>query len=355
MKLEVLTPDVNRSVHHFTAVGDGAIRYGLGALKGLGKGAIESIVAEREAGGDFTDLGDFCVRVDLQKVNRRALETLVRSGAMDPLEPNANRARMLGALEQVLRAAEQAQRDREAGQSDMFGSGDGPVTVQVDLPDLAPWPELQRLQAEKEALGLFLTGHPALVHRPDTKRFTTAPLGRLEKLVPESDGKRRGRGVEMTLSGLICAIRRSNWGIFVTLEDHTGRMDAILKNELFGLYAELLQKDEMVVVQGKVSHDDFSGGYRMDTNKVMALGDAKARFARGVRIAVQGPCPELAEELSAAFAPYRNGVGQVYLAYRNPRARARLQFGEDWTVSPCEELVAALNGLPGVTEARLVY
>ncbi len=356
MKLEVLTPDVNQSVHHFAAVGEACIRYGLGALKGLGKGAIESIVAERESGGDFTDLADFCVRVDLQKVNRRALETLVRSGAMDPLDADGNRARLFGALDQVLRAAEQAQRNRESGQNDMFGSGDGQAAhIEVEIPDLPPWPELPRLQAEKEALGLFLTGHPALVHRPDTKRFTTAPLGRLGKLVPAGDGQRRGRGVDMTLCGLVCNVRRANRRAFVTIEDHTGRMDVALFDEAFSLYADLLGKDEMVVVEGKVSVDDFNGGFRMTASKVLSLGDAKSRFARGVRIAVQGPCPELAEELCAAFAPYRNGVGQVYVAYRNPRARVRLQLSEEWTVNPCEELVAALGDLPGVTEARLVY
>ncbi len=360
MKLELLTPDVNRSIHHFAAVSPTSIRYGLGALKGLGRGAIESIVAEREARGNFTDLADFCVRVDLQKVNRRALETLVRSGAMDPLEADGNRARMMGALEQVLRGAEQAQRDREAGQSDMFGSGGmggeaAGTAAQVEMPELPPWPELQRLQAEKEALGLFLTGHPARVHRPDTRRFTTTALGRLGKLVPQGDGQRRGRGVEMTLAGLICNLRRANRRLFVTLEDHSGRVEVALFDEAFGLYADLLQKDEMVVVEGKVAADDFSGGFRMTASKVMSLAQAKARFARGVRIAVQGPCPELADELDAAFAPYRNGVGRVFLAYRNRRARARIQFGEDWTVNPCEELVAALQGLPGVTEARLVY
>ncbi|MEE4173878.1 MAG: DNA polymerase III subunit alpha [Xanthomonadales bacterium] len=356
MGLELLTPDINASIHHFAAVGDRQIRYGLGALKGLGRGAIESIIEEREAEGPFESLPDFCVRIDLQKVNRRALETLIRSGALDPLEPNANRARMLAALDTVLQGAEQAQRDRDAGQVDMFGNAtDASAPVAIEMPDTPPWHELQRLQAEKDALGLFLTGHPALVHRPDTKRFTSAKIGRLEKLVPANNGERRSRGVEMTLAGLVCAVRRANRRLFVTIEDHTGRMDVALYDEAFALYADLLNKDEMIVVEGKVSPDDFSGGYRMTANKVMSLGDAKTRFARGVRLAVQGPCPELADELDAAFAPYRNGVGRVFLSYRNPRARARLQLGDEWRVNPCEELVAALSELPGVTEARLVY
>ncbi len=357
MNLTMLTPDINHSIHHFAALDATTIRYGLGALKGLGKGAIESIIEERDSGGEFLNLSDFCVRIDLQKVNKRALETLIRSGAMDPLDENANRARMLAAMEPVLRAAEQAQRNRDSGQTDMFGNstGDTSAPIQIELPDLPPWPELQRLQAEKEALGLFLTGHPALVHRPDTKRFTTSTIGRLGKLVPASDGNRRNAGVPMTIAGLVCAMRRAGRRLFVTIEDSDGRMDIALYDEAFNLYGELLNKDEMIVVEGKVSVDDFNGGYRMTANKVMSLADAKARFARGVRISVQGPCPELAEELCAAFAPYRNGVGKVFLSYRNPRARARLQLGREWQVNPCEELVAALSTLPGVTDARLVY
>lgn len=165
---------------------------------------------------------------------------------MDTLDEDGNRARMFGALETVLQAAEQSQRDKEAGQSDMFGNSSGDaVPISIDIPDRPAWAELQQLQAEKEALGLFLTGHPALVHRPDTKRFTTAALGRLDKLVPQSDGKRRA-GVPMTLAGLVCAIRRANRRVFVTIEDHTGRMDVALYDEAFTLYADLLSKDEMI-------------------------------------------------------------------------------------------------------------
>ncbi|MEJ2535352.1 MAG: DNA polymerase III subunit alpha, partial [Gammaproteobacteria bacterium] len=341
LRLEVAKPDVNRSHYPFTVTGKRGILYGLGALKGLGRSAIESILAEREAGGDFTSLTDFCVRIDLHKVNRRALETLVRSGAMDTLDPDGNRARLLGGLEQVLRAAEHA---------------DAPEAVAVEIPDLPPWPELQRLQAEKEALGLYLTGHPALVHRRDLKRFTTCLLGRLEKRVPRPEDGRRARGVDMVLAGIVCALRRGNRnGRFVSIEDHTGRIEVALFDEAFGRYAELLNKDEMIVVEGKVAVDDFSGGYRMTASRVMSLGEAKMRFARGVRITVQGPRDDLVQQLGGAFAPYRDGRGTVWVDYRNARARASLELGESWQVKPCEELVAALGDLEAVSEARLVY
>ena len=161
------------------------------------------------------------------------------------------------------------------------------------------------------------------------------------------------RGVQMVLAGLVCAIRRSNRnGRFVTIEDHTGRLEVALYDEAFTLYAELLNKDEMIVVEGKVSVDDFSGGLSHDRHLVSWRWRSPRRvLPRGVRISVQGPLPELDESLAAALKPYRNGLGKVYPDYRNPRARARLELGDQWRVNPCEELVAALSDLPGVTEA----
>lgn len=356
MKLQLQPPDINASEYAFTMVGDTAIRYGLGALKGLGRSAIESIIADRESRGAFTDLADFCLRVDLQKVNRRALETLVRSGAMDQLDQKHDRARLMHQLDPVLQAAGQAQHNRAAGQADMFGNvatpPAGPQPAAVEPP---PWGELQRLQAEKEALGLYLTGHPVAVHGPDLDRFTSCKLGELDGRVPDSGGHSRA-GVTMVLAGMIGTQRRNNRrGRFITLEDHTGRLDVALYDEIYSQYAELLVAGEIVVVEGKVSIDEFSGGHRMTAARVQSLGEAKRRHARGVRISVQGPSEALADQLEATFAPYRGGVGVVWLDYRNQRARVSLELSADWVIKPCEELVAALGELDAVAEARLLY
>jgi DNA polymerase-3 subunit alpha len=357
MRLDLLPPDINASVYAFTMVDDASVRYGLGALKGLGRAAIEGIVAEREAQGDYTTLGNFCLRVDLQKVNRRALETLVRSGAMDALDPDRNRARMMQRLDSVLQAAGQVQHNRAAGQVDLFGNVAAPAPVPQDEDDdpQPPWTELQQLQAEKDALGLYLTGHPVAVHGPDLNRFTTCRLGELDGRVPESANQYRG-GVSMVLAGMVGAQRRTTRrGRFITLEDHTGRLEVALFDEVYAQYAELLVAGEIVVVEGKVAVDDFSGGHRMSANKVQTLAEAKRRNARGVRISVQGPNETLGGDLEAAFAPYRGGEGQVWVDYRNQRARASLELSETWAVQPCEELVAALGQLDCVAEARLVY
>jgi DNA polymerase-3 subunit alpha len=359
MRLPVRSPNINESVWAFTVVDKSSILYGLGAIKGIGRSAIDSIVAEREANGPYASLEDFCCRADLQRVNRRALETLVRSGAMDVLDRSANRARMLHDLPQVLQAAEQTQRDREAGQNDMFGTIEAPTRPGLQESDIRAWPELAQLQAEKESLGLYLTGHPIKVHQGDLKRFTSCRLGGIAKRLPrEAEGEKSyGRkGVNMVLAGLISTLgRRGRRGRFVALEDHTGRLEVALFDEVYNRYAELLVKDEIIVVEGKVSVDDFSGGYRMTANDVMSLSQAKAKFARGLRIAVHGPQEQLGRSLETTFAPYRNGSAPVYIDYRNDRARARLELGADWTVKPCEELVAALNELDVVSEASLIY
>ena len=356
LRLEILPPDINSSLHAFRAVDDKTIRYGLGALKGVGHAAIDIIEKDRESGGAFSDLSDFCNRMDHHKVNKRAMDVLVRSGALDRLDPDINRARMIHELPEAVHAAEQYQRDQESGQVDMFGS-----FSQADAPhitehrDVRPWTRLQSLQAERDTLGLYLTGHPVELQADDLARFTTCTLGAVEKRIPaESKGKRSG--TPMVLAGLVHAIRRrGNRGGFVALEDHTGRIEAALFDDTWTLYADLLNKDEIIVVEGRVTTNDFSGGFRMSVQKIMTLSDAKSRFARGVQISLRGPGEDICASLQSTFVPYQDGSGQVWLNYSNKRARARLELGEEWNVKACEELVAALGELENVTDARLIY
>jgi DNA polymerase-3 subunit alpha len=362
LALEVQPPDINRSRHAFSVVDDRRILYGLGALKGVGHAAIDGIEIERAAHGPFTDLSDFCNRIDLQKVNRRALEVLIRSGALDGLDPQGNRARMLHELPQATQAAEQYQRDRESGQVDLFGNA-GQTTAPhiVTHEPVRPWTRLQTLQAEKESLGLYLTGHPVELHVQDLERFVTCFLGSVADRLPaerqgQGQGQGRGRGTPMVLAGLVRAIRRrGNRGGFVTIDDHTGRIELALFDETWTLYADLLNKNEIIVVEGLVSADDFSGGYRVSAQKIMTLAEAKSRFARGVQIALRGSGDDICAALQATFVPYRNGSARVWLDYSNARARARLELGEEWNVKACEELVAALGELEMVSDARLVY
>ncbi len=361
LKIEVEPPSVNRCDYAFTAEGDGAIRYGLGAIKGVGRGAIEMITEARESGGAFESLGEFCNRVDLKKLNRRAMEVLVRCGAMDELDPQRNRARLMMQLPSALQAAEQAQRDRETGQSDMFGSPAAapiaPPTTQADE-EVRPWTPLQCLQGERDALGLYLTGHPVQLQARDLAAFTSGTIDRVPNLVGHvsGDNGQRRRGTPLTLAGMVQSVRRrNNSGGFVAIEDGTGRIEASLFEESWSLYADLLGKGEIVVIEGLVSVDDFSGGFRIRTQKVMSLVDAKNRFASGLSIALRGPDPALVDRLVATFAPYRGGHHPVYIEYSNGRARAQFELDEGHRIKACDELVAALSELDSVQGARLLY
>jgi len=362
--LTVLPPDINSSHHAFTVQDDSTICYGLGALKGVGHAAIDIIENEREAHGIYKDLADFCTRMDLQKVNRRAMDVLIRSGSMDTLDPDQNRARMLHELPESLQAAEQSQRDRESGQSDMFGSlgvggaGSGsnmqsPHSIEHQA--ITPWTRLQGLQGERDTLGLYLTGHPVELQMLDLSHFTTCKLGDIEARMPD-EAKGTRRGTPMVLAGLVRAIRRrGNRGGFVSIEDHSGRVEVALFDEAWSLYVDMLNKDEIIVIDGRVSINDFSGGFRMTAQKIMTLSDAKSRFARGIQISLRGPDEDICAALQSTFLPYQNGSDRVWLDYSNARARARLELSEEFGVKACAELVAALGDLESVSDARLIY
>ena len=160
----------------------------------------------------------------------------------------------------------------------------------------------------------------------------------------------------MILAGAIHSIRRrGNRGTFVVIEDHTTRLELSLFDESWALYGDKLVKDEIIVVEGKVSANSFSGGCRMSVQKIRTLSEAKTEFARGVRISMRGADVGVTAALESAFLPYRRGTAAVVIDYANARARARLQLGDEWKLKPCEELVAALSEVDGVSEVRLTY
>ena len=170
----------------------------------------------------------------------------------------------------------------------------------------------------------------------------------------EAKGKRRG--TPMVLAGLVRAIRRrGSRGGFVSIEDHSGRVEVALFDEAWSLYADMMNKDEIIVIEGRVSTNDFSGGFRMTAQKVMTLSEAKSRFARGIQVSLRGPDEDICAALQSTFLPYQNGSDLVWLDYSNARARARLELSEEFCVKACAELVAALGDLETVSDARLIY
>ena len=363
--ITVQPPDVNASHYMFVAVEPDVIQYGLGAIKGAGQGACEAIVAER-ANGPYTNLANFCRRVDSSKLNRRVIEALILSGALDALAPN--RASLMLQLPAALKAAEQHLRDQQAGQNDMFGTSTGAATsvLKIDLPTAPEWPLEQKLQGERNTLGHYLSGHPTDPWKDELAQLATCPLGEIgDRYQPprprknaEDDGNRfrRGPDTPWTIAGMVSAVRkRGESDAFVRLEDGSGSIEVSFFGELYQQVAPLLTRDQIVVVEGGLRIDDFSGGgFQLRARSACSLTDACRRHARLLRLKLNGIEPSFVEALRKTLVDYCGGNASVILhGYHNQTAQADLELGEEWRVDAIPDLLRAVRALPGVQAAKL--
>ncbi|CAN7496121.1 DNA polymerase III subunit alpha [Pseudomonas sp. LjRoot71] len=364
MKLRLDAPDVNISEFKFTVNNEGWIVYGLGAIKGVGEGPVEAIVEAREA-GPFTDLFDFCARVDLKRINKRTLEALIRSGALDRLGPHfheelkaykanidRNRAVLLAAMEEAVQAAEQTARSAESGHMDLFGGVFADAEADVYLNHLRAR-ELtlkERLKGEKDTLGLYLTGHPIDEYEGEVRRFARQRIVDLKA----------ARG-DQTIAGLVVNLRvmknkKGDKMGFITLDDRSGRIEASLFAEAFNSAQALLQTDALVVVEGEVSNDDFSGGLRLRAKRVMSLEEARTGLADSLRLkvassALQGDRLRWLAELCSRH----RGACPITVDYSGSEASAQLQFGDNWRIEPADSLIQALRDQFGRDNVFLHY
>jgi DNA polymerase-3 subunit alpha len=353
--LKVLPPDITVSGYLFEATDEKTICYGLGAVKGVGRGAVESIVEARQR-GPFTDLTDFCQRIDSQKLNKRVFEALILSGSMDALAKN--RASLMTQLPEAMRAAEQQARDALAGQNDMFGAA-SPAAPKQSLPDVEDWPIAQRLAGERETLGYYLSGHPTDAWRELIAEVTTCPIGEIEKHYRPRQSERRSRFVDlqpMTLAGSVSAIRKQGDSrAFVTVEDFSGKFEAVLYRESWVEYGPLLTRDAILVFEGGVSIDEFSGGYQLRVQAVSTIEAACECRARVLRLRLNGVQADFVARLEHALAAHRGGNTPVRLAFRNATGHAEIELGAQWRVRASAALQQTLQELDGVLAAELVF
>ncbi|MDP5291637.1 DNA polymerase III subunit alpha [Oceanimonas sp. CHS3-5] len=351
MGLTLIPPDVNTGRYRFTVNEDGHIVYGIGAIKGVGEAPIESILEAREQGGPFRDLFDFCNRVDLKKLNKRVMEKLILSGAMDRLGPH--RASLMATLEEAMKAADQHAKAEALGQGDMFGVLVEEDNVEHAFADVTPWPDKIWLDGERDTLGLYLTGHPINQYARELRQYTS---GRLNEVQPG------GRDRISTVAGLVIASRvmttkRGNRMGILTLDDKSGRLDVTLFSDALERYESLLEKDKILVISGQVSFDDFSGGLKMSAREVLDISDARERFARGLALYIdksridQGFFTQLLDILT----PVRAGVCPVRVTYNRPGARAELTLGTEWRVTPTDQMLESLRGLLGPDKVELIF
>jgi DNA polymerase-3 subunit alpha len=368
--LTVLAPDINSSVYEFAVSGASSIRYGLGAIRGVGRGAVEVVIAEREARGAYTSLQDLCRRLDLQKVNRRVLEALLRSGSLDAL--GANRATLMHALPAAMQLGGQNSKAEEAGQNDLFGlEAGGPARAPVAsapapaCASLAEWPESTRLAGERETLGLYLTGHPIGRFEPGLERVVTHRIGDLVSGEPwtasvrpaGAEGARLGGGKPITVAGLIDEVRKRGPRVVLTLDDRTGRIEASLFEEVYQKHRDLIAKDALVLIEGQLRFDEFSDSWRLSARRISDLARVCEQRARRVlvRWPPGAPTPLLQGRLAQVLGAFRPGPCPVTVEYAAGGAHGALTLGPEWTVRASGELIDALEALLGRGAVEVLY
>ena len=384
MGLKIVPPDVNVGQFNFTVNDTGDIVYGLGAIKGLGEGPIEAIIAERQK-KPFENLLDVCQRLDSQVVNRRSQEALIKSGAFDNLMeggPDVVRAALLALLPASIQAAEQSKRNSESKVDDLFGdiSPEAPAG-ETESPGASnqAWSEQERLQAEKSALGLYLSGHPIEEFLPELSKITRS---RLSGLSPE-------RGTQL-VAGLLYGLRtmRTKTGdtiAFLMLDDRSARFELSLSARDFEKYRDQLQLDSIILAECTVSVDDYNDGIRGRAKQLMSLLEARKRFAKrlAVRLRSDELVPAFCDHLASILLPHcqashagsnlsnapggSKGSGskagdrlvdsgcRVIIDYRRADSRGSIMLGSEWFVSPTDELLQNLRREFGKDRIELAY
>lgn len=369
--LKVLPPDINRSVYRFEPAAESAgqpartIHYGLGAIKGSGQSAIEDVLRAR-AEKPFTDLFDFCLRVDRRIVNRRTIEALIRAGAFDALHPN--RAQLLASVTLALGAAEQrCAHELQAGLFDQTELADG-----CELVAEPAWSKKRLLQEEKAALGFYLSGHLFDAYRSEVSRFAKQKLNNLQE------------GRDKLVAGVINSIRTQltprGKMLMVMLDDGTAQCEVTVFNELYDANRELFKEDELLIVTGNARYDSFTGGIRLSAGTVLDLARARGSFARVLRISVNHQVNsrrlhellqshKAVSDLSSSSNPMHKPVGRAYdspkrepdsglpvlIDYCNQALRSEFTLGDGWRVKPSDELLVELKAEAWATSVEVIY
>jgi DNA polymerase-3 subunit alpha len=344
--MTLLPPDINQSGYRFEPVSKTEIRYGLGAIKGSGEAAIGAIVAEREANGPYKGLFDLTRRVDKRYLNRRVLEALVKAGAFDQI--NDHRASLMASVAAALETADRVA--RSGGQVGLFGEA---LDGGEDLVDVPVWSDQEKLQQEKSALGYFFSGHPFTSYLAEVSSFAKKQLDSLE---PSRD--------PVMLAGIAVSLRtqmtRRGKMLILLLDDVTAQVEVVIFNELYEQNRHLLKDDALLIIEGKVNRDDYSGGVRVTAEKIYDLAGARTRFAQGLQLACNGQCtpqPDSGRKLAELLAPYKvqeDGC-PVWVDYRTPHARCRVRLGEDWKVRLDDRLLESLGGWLKPEAVSVIY
>ncbi len=345
MKLNVLPPSINRSQYPFTVADERTIIYGLGAIKGVGEAAIACIVSEREAFGRYCSLFDVCQRLDMRKVNRRVLEALIISGSMD--DWSIERAVLFVTVDKAIQVGARMHQNRSSGQTDMFALFDDAPDVE-QYHECKEWNTKKRLDGEKKTLGLYLTGHPADAYLQELSAFAK-PIGSLN---PSAAKK-------AIICGLVTAVRkivtkRGKKLAIIGLEDAKASIDIVTFSEVFDPKQACVQVGHILVVEGELSQDDYTGGVKMAALALYSMDEARTRFAKHLALTLTPADQANLPAIQGILAAHK-GKCVVQIRYSNASSQAAINLAAIWCVSPNDELLMTLAELLDHDRVSLCY
>jgi DNA polymerase-3 subunit alpha len=346
-------PNVNFSDAGFSVGGPRRISYGLGAIKGVGLSLVEEVVAERVARGPYASLMDLCRRVGQQKLNRRVLEALVRAGALDGF--GQNRATLMNAIGDTLVLAERTAHAAAVGQATLFGGDDIGGEVTRVLVPVREWTKRERLEAERESLGLYLTAHPFDDYARHWHELNYSSIADVIGALPAEGAPYQRKAA--TLAGVVMDVRRRGTRLAILLDDNTDRVEVTLFDEVYAAARHLISKHAVLVVDGQLRYDEYLSAWRLTAQRVRAFDEIIEESARRItiRIADSETGLKLIGELKSTLEPFRRGNCEVSIEYRNATGQAELTCGEAWAVRPTRELRERLSRLLGEDRYKIHY
>ncbi len=346
--LEVLPPSVNMSLYRFHASDPATIVYGLGAIKGVGEQAMQSVIESRQRDGAYKDLFDFCHRIDLKKINKRTLEALIRAGALDCL--GLERSSLMAQLPEAVQAADQARSNRETGMMDLFGEVE--EVQRKPLKPLKPWSDEVRLKGEKDTLGLYLTGHPIDVYKTELKAFIP---NKINELTPTR------RGVTTVFAGLVIDVANFPNRMMITLDDGTARIEVSANHERFQRFKDIVQPEKVVVIEGEIYEREGFDRPMGRLTKAFSLNEIRQKRANAIKIQLDADLcsPSLAQDLKQIIQPFCHVDScqhiplQLLLDYAY--ASTEVHLASDWLITPTDELLSKLRDYFGKEAIHVEY
>lgn len=348
--LKILPPNINLGKYYFYVM-KGKIIYGLGAIKGVGIKNIQSIIIDRNKNGFFKDFFDFCLRIDIKKLNRRVLEKLIFSGALDCL--NLHRSIMFESIDKVIKTSKQYVNNNITGQKDMFES-----LILIENKNfftyyegLKSWSKKLYFKGEIETLGRYISGNPINSYRKKIKKYIN--LIKLKNIYPSE--------IINTIIGLILSFKiltnKNNQQIGIcTIDDGTGILDLIMFNNIFKKYQCLLEKNNIIIAKGKVIFDYFNKKIKMNVSKIIEFKKLNKKYNYGLNIFINKKY--INKSIINNFINLikeNKGTIPINIIFKNKNFCFRLTFGENWRIKPSENLIINFQKIFGNKKIKFLF